>query len=157
MAQLQLQPPAQFDFKNPDDWCCWKQHFEQFQVASGLTGNTHPKQVSTLPYCLGEEAEATPTSTEATDNDHKDYSKVIEKFDAFLNVRKNVIIRQARFNDQCQQDGESDAPRRDDLWPSGSGDSGLLPLQTFATQQLTLDKAIKYIHRSKTIHEQAAW
>ena len=66
MAQLQLQPPAQFDFKNPDDWPRWKRRFEQFRVASGMSDDAPTKQISTLLYCLGEEAEAVLASTNAS-------------------------------------------------------------------------------------------
>ena len=33
MAQLQLQPPEPFNFRNPDDWPQWRRRFEQFCVA----------------------------------------------------------------------------------------------------------------------------
>ena len=63
MAQLRLQPPEPFNFWNPDIWSRWKRHFEQFHVASGLTGDDTPKQVSTLLYCLGEQSKAVLDST----------------------------------------------------------------------------------------------
>ena len=107
MAQLQLIPPGSFDFKTPDDWPRWKSRFEQFRVASGLTDADPIKQISTLLYCLGEEAEAVLASTNATDDDRKDYNSVLAKLDSFFNVRKNVIFERARFNRRCQQEGES--------------------------------------------------
>ena len=58
MAQLCLQPPEIFNFRNPDDWPRWKSRFEQFRVASGLVNDDASKQISTLLYCIGEEAEA---------------------------------------------------------------------------------------------------
>ena len=67
MAQIQLKPPSTFDFKNPDDWLRWKRRFEQFRVASGLANEGAEKQVSTLLYCLGEEAEAVLASTNVSE------------------------------------------------------------------------------------------
>ena len=37
MTSLRLDPPAPFDFKQPDEWCRWQRRFEQFRLASGLS------------------------------------------------------------------------------------------------------------------------
>ena len=82
MAQIRLQPPEPFNFHNPDHWSRWKRRFEQFRVASGLQGEGGIKQVSTLLYCLGEEAEAVLTSTNATEEERQHYNTVMEKLDS---------------------------------------------------------------------------
>jgi len=53
MANVRLQLPDTFDLKNPDEWQCWKCYFEQFCFASGLSGESEERQISTLLYCLG--------------------------------------------------------------------------------------------------------
>ena len=65
------------------------------------------KQVSTLLYCLGEQAEAVLTSTNATADERAVYATVLSKFDEFFKVRKNVIFERARFNRRNQHEGES--------------------------------------------------
>ena len=107
MAQLRLEPPAPFNFRTPDDWPRWKRRFEQFRVASGLVNDDAVKQVNTLLYCVGEEAEAVLTSTNVTEEERKVYDTVVEKFDAFFRVRRNVIFERARFNRRSQLAGES--------------------------------------------------
>ena len=57
MASICLQPPSPFDFKTPDEWPRWKRRFEQFRLASDLADESDDRQVSTLLYCMGEEAE----------------------------------------------------------------------------------------------------
>ena len=52
MAEIRLQPPEPFNFRNPDDWQRWKRRFQQFQEASGLSEASEKKQISTLLYCL---------------------------------------------------------------------------------------------------------
>ena len=104
MASIRLQPPSPFDFKNPDAWPRWKRRFEQFRQASGLASEDDEKQTSTLLYCMGEDAEETLLSTKILEADRK---KVIGKFDAFYQVRKNVIFERARFNRRCQEPEES--------------------------------------------------
>ena len=106
MAQLRLQPPDQFNFKNPDDWPRWKRHFQQYRVVSGLTGDDEAKQISTLLYCLGEQAEAVLGSTDITEDERKLYDTVVAKLDGFFQVRRNVIFERARFNQRNQQEGE---------------------------------------------------
>jgi len=72
---LQLQPPELFDFKQPDEWPRWKRQFEQFLLASGLASG-EARQVSTLLYCMGEEAEDVLSSTNISVDDRKKYKTV---------------------------------------------------------------------------------
>ena len=104
---IRLQPPEPFNFRNPDDWPRWRNRFQQFRDASGLSTETASKQVSTFLYSLGEEAESVLASTGITPDDRKDYSKVLEKVDGFFKVRKNIIYERARFNRRNQQSGET--------------------------------------------------
>ena len=85
----------------------WKRRFQQFREASGLDGSAETKQISTLLYCLGEEAEAVIASTNVTAAERKEYKNVLEKFDSFFKVRKNVIYERTRFNRRRQQSGET--------------------------------------------------
>ena len=65
------------------------------------------KQINTLLYCLGEEAEGVLTSTSITAYEWKVYDTVLKKFDAFFKVRRNVIYEKARFNWYNQLDGRT--------------------------------------------------
>ena len=107
MTQIHLQPPDPFDFKSPDDWPHWKHRFKQFRLAAGLQDASAAKRVNTLLYCLGEEDESVLISMNITEEERKDYSKVIAKFDSFFKVRRNVIFERAPFNRRSQLPGES--------------------------------------------------
>ena len=107
MASLGLQPPDPFNFRNPDEWPKWKRRFEQFRSASGLESKGEQRQVSTLLYCLGEEADDVLTSTNISEENRKKYGEVMAKFDGLFKVRRNVILERARFNRRCQREGES--------------------------------------------------
>ena len=107
MASVRLQPPSSFDFKTPDEWPRWKPRFEQFRLASGLSAEDDDRQVSTLLYCMGEDAEDTLTSTNISAADRKKYDAVIGQFDRFIKVRKNVILEWALFNHRCQGQSET--------------------------------------------------
>ena len=81
MAQIRLQPPDLFKFRNPDDWPRCKRGFEQFCEASGLSEEATKRQISTFLYRLGEEAETVHSSTNATTEERNDYDQVLAKFD----------------------------------------------------------------------------
>ena len=97
-----LNPPAAFPFETPDVWPKWRRRFEQYRVASGLSKESQERQVSTLLYCLGEEAEDILDSTSISEEHRKDYSQVLSKFDGLLWHSENVIIERAKFNRRCQ-------------------------------------------------------
>ena len=107
MASLRLQPPDPLDFRSPDGWVKWKRRFEQYRIASGLATENDDRQISTLLYCMGEEADAVLLSTIISDADRKKYENVMLKFDEFFKVRRNVIFERARFNRRVQKEGES--------------------------------------------------
>ena len=72
-----------------------------------LAGDDAAKQISTLLYCLGEEAKVVLTSTHPTDEQRQSYDAVIAKFNGFFRVRKNTIFERARFNRRNHYEGES--------------------------------------------------
>ena len=80
--------------------------FEQYRVASGLSKEDDERQVSVLLYHLGEEADNVLTSTNITSESRKKVADVLQKFDDFFQVRKNIIFERVRFN-QCAQ-GETE-------------------------------------------------
>ena len=107
MATLQLQPPEPFDFKTPDGWPKRKRRFMQYRDAAGLSTQSDVRQVSTLLYCLGEEANDVLALTEISEEDRKKFNPVMRNFDAFFKVRHNVIFERDRFNQRNQLPGES--------------------------------------------------
>ena len=70
----------------------WKKRFQQLRDASGLSTQEQSKQINTLLYCMGPDAEDVLDSTNPTDDEKKLYDSVIGKFDSFFKVRRNIII-----------------------------------------------------------------
>ncbi len=67
-------------------WGKWKGRFRQYRVASGLSEKTAQCQISTLLYCMGEEAEDVLNATGISEEDKKDYAKVLQQFDDHFQV-----------------------------------------------------------------------
>ena len=173
MASIQLEPPSQFSFKTPDQWSKWKRRFDQYRLASGLSGESDERQVSALLYCMGEDAEDTLTSTNISEDDRKSYAAVLTKFDAFFQARRNTIFERARFNWRSQSEGESVeqfitslyslaencdfAAMKEEMIRDrivvGIRDSALSERMQIDAD-LTLEKAKKMVRQREAVHEQ---
>ena len=106
MATMNLQPPVPFCFHNTDEWPKWEGWFEQYRQASELADKGDECQVSTLLHCLGDDAEDILDTTRIT-SENKKYSKVLDAFDDYFKVQKNIVFEWARFNKRCQLPNES--------------------------------------------------
>ena len=108
MTTYGIKPPESFDVHHPENWTKWSKRFEQFRVASGLSGAVAAKQVSTFLYCFGESAEDLLSAMgAATDADRATYAGIKERFDTYFKVRHNAVYERACFNRRIQQQGES--------------------------------------------------
>ena len=101
-----LQPPGSFNFHKPEEWSKWSKRYDHYRLASGLSTATAAKQVSTFLYCLGEDAEDFLVSMGVTEDDRATYNAIKARFDAFFEVRHNVIYEHAQFNGRVQLPGE---------------------------------------------------
>ena len=153
--------------------CVWRKRFEQYRIASGIGSQSKAERIITLLYCLGEESDDILTSTGVTDDERKSYKDVLDKFDSFFKVRKNVIFEQARFNRRQQAEGETaeqyiavlynlasncNYGQMQDrmIWDRlivGIRDTALSE-QLQLDSELTLEKATKAIQQKEAVHEQ---
>ena len=60
-----------------------------------MASESKERQISTLLYCLGEEAEDILTSTNISNDDRKKFNKVVDKIDEYFKVRKNIILKRS--------------------------------------------------------------
>ena len=71
-----------------------------------MSAESEERQISTFLYCLGAESEDILSSTNITEENRKTYAGVVNQFDEFYKVRRNIIFERARFNRRNQLDGE---------------------------------------------------
>ena len=94
---MNLQLPKLLSFVNSEEWPKWKGWFEQYRQASNLIDKGEECQVSTLLYCLGEDTEEVLDTTQISAEDKKKCNKVIDEFEKYFKVKKNVIYERACF------------------------------------------------------------
>ena len=68
------------------------QRFERFRKATGLDKQTGKKQVNTLIYTMGEQADDIFISFKFTTEQEKNYEEVKEKFENYFVVKRNIIF-----------------------------------------------------------------
>ena len=66
--------------------------------ASGLSTESEQRQISTLLYYLGKDADDILVLTNITEDEHKRYKDVMAKFDGHFKIHCNLILEPAKFN-----------------------------------------------------------
>ena len=107
MSSYQIPAPETFNFTKPEEWPKWSRRFDRFRIASNLSSKSGENQVNTLIYTMGSDAEEILKSFDLSEEDQKDYAKVLERFESHFVKKRNVIYERAKFNQRRQQDGES--------------------------------------------------
>ena len=91
-----------------ENWRRWKQRFNIFSLASGLSGKGAKVQAASFLHVAGPEALEVYNIFTWDDTDNKNkVDKIIEKFDQYCNFRKNIMWEHHKFNTRNQQPGES--------------------------------------------------
>ena len=106
-STYQVAPPEQFNFRQPEEWPRWARCFKRFRKVSGLEKQSEERQVNTLLYSMGDEADEILRSFRLSAEDAKKYDTVKSKFDQHFVQRRNIIYERAKFNLRKQEPGES--------------------------------------------------
>lgn len=99
-----LEAPDKFSFANPEQWPRWLQRFNRYRVASNLKQQSEERQINTLIYTMGEEADDILLSFDAEITHN--YDAVTAAFTKYFKPRRNIIYERANFNSRLQNDGE---------------------------------------------------
>lgn len=101
----QVTPPSKFSFKS-SEWTRWIRRFERFRIATELDKKPEEKQVNSLIYTMGDEADDIITSFGLSQEEMKSYETVKSKFENHFIAKRNVIFERAKFNVRVQKEGE---------------------------------------------------
>lgn len=106
-SSARFEPPVNFDFSEPSKWPDWQQRFLRFRVLTKLDKESQEIQVSTLIYCLGNEAENIFKSFNLEAQASKNWETVINRFDEYFIPKRNIIYERKLFHECEQQIGET--------------------------------------------------
>ena len=101
-----FKPPDGFDFSSPESWPVWKSRFERYRSLSKLDEADESRQVSTLLYSMGAEAETIFAALDLDDEDRKKWSSVTEALNNYFQPSVNVIHQRTIFERCVQETGE---------------------------------------------------
>ena len=106
-----LAPPEQLNLESgniAENWQQWRQRFEVFSLASGLSEKNDKVQAATLLHVAGIKAlEVFNTFTWEREGDEDKVDKILEKFQFYCKPRKNITWDRHVFNTRNQQLGET--------------------------------------------------
>ena len=102
-----LTPPDPLDLDSSniyDVWRKWKQCFELFSLASGLSSKDEGIQATTLLHMVGPNAlQVYSTFTWEDEGDKSKVTKILEKFKAYCDITWGRHV----FNTRSQHDGKT--------------------------------------------------
>jgi chromatin segregation and condensation protein Rec8/ScpA/Scc1 (kleisin family) len=113
-----LTAPSPLDFSNAQEaWNDWSKRFQRYRLASGLDEKSAQKQVDTLIYIMGEEAEkvytqlsiTAPTNEEAKANPNILYERTVQAFTDYFQPTSNELhysILLSNFEQKKHQSNE---------------------------------------------------
>lgn len=103
----QFRPPDALSFQGnlAESWRRWKQQFEVYMVASGKTDKSDEVKAATFLHVAG--PEALEVFNSLSFENPGDEKKLVEKFEVYCILRKNVTWERHVFNTRCQEAGES--------------------------------------------------
>ena len=90
MVSYQLSAPEKFNFRNPGSWQTWLQRFERSRSASKLSQDSDDRQIDSLIYAMGKQADDILKSLSLNDEQSKSYEAVKKALTEHFVVRRNV-------------------------------------------------------------------
>ena len=102
-----ISPPSAFDFNQPEWWLERKKRFARFRSASQLSDGTEARQVDTLIYVMGNDAENAFSQLNLADYEREDFEIVEQAFDVYFQPKTNTIDERCKFGQRVQVIGES--------------------------------------------------
>jgi hypothetical protein len=106
-----IERPANLSMKGnvAASWKKFKQHFELYLLATGLSDKADARKIALLLTVAGTEAIEVYNTFEynGENDDSTKYSCILEKFEAYCSPKKNETYERYCFNTRIQQEGEA--------------------------------------------------
>lgn len=108
MSQFNLPAPLSLEGNLSVNWRKFKQSFNIYMTASKYENESNKRQTAILLNLIGQEAlELHNTFTYEQEDDVKDITKVLQKFEDYCNPKKNILHSRFLFYKRKQLEAES--------------------------------------------------
>ena len=105
-----VKPPDAFSFEEPNApqrWARWEKQFRTYFTAAELGEKSKEVQVARLLNAAGAEAqEVHELFVYGNEEEKKEYTVVLKKFEDYCRPKKNIVYERFRFWSRCQKEGE---------------------------------------------------
>ena len=102
MADKSFPVPEPMEFDRPQTWPQWVKRFGRYMEVTGKDTDTDTKKISNLVFFMGSRAEKILLTFDLSEADSIKYTKVVEAFENYFLVKRNLIFESAVFNSRCQ-------------------------------------------------------
>ena len=108
MESLKPPKPLSLHENVQEQWKKWKQNFEFYLIATEYKMKSEEVRAGLFLHSAGEAARDVYNSlTFDQEGDSLKYSKILEKFEAYVNPRKNITFCRYKFFTHTQADSQS--------------------------------------------------
>lgn len=106
---MEARPPAQFSFEGnlSKNFKRFKQNFEIYLMASEKHTKPDETKIALLLSCMGEEAVEVFNTLKLSDEERKNYKRVMQEFEKYMNPKKNEVYERFKFFSRKQEEGEN--------------------------------------------------
>ena len=107
MDALIAPKPLKIEDNTPELWKQWRERFETFILASGISEKSEKQQCAVLKHVIGADAAAISKTFSFTEEEEDDLEVLLNKYDDYFEPIRNITVERYKFNKRIQHQGES--------------------------------------------------
>ena len=107
MDALIAPKPLKIEENTPELWKQWRERFETYILASGISEKSGKQQCAVLKHVIGADAAAIAKTFSFTEEEQDNVDVLLNKYDDYFEPIRNVTVERYKFNKRIQQQGES--------------------------------------------------
>ena len=106
MDALVAPKPLKIEDNTPELWKQWRERFETYILASGISEKEGKQKCAVLKHVIGADAAAIAKTFSFTEAEKDNLDVLLDKYDGYFEPIRNVTVERYKFNKRIQQQGE---------------------------------------------------
>ena len=99
--------PLKLEDNTPELWKQWRERFEIYILASGISVKSGKQNCAVLKHVIGADAAAIAKTFSFSEAEQVNLDILLNKYDNYFELIRNVTVERYKFNKRVQQQGES--------------------------------------------------